>query len=139
MKPDDQQKVADLHQRIRQAQWDLLAMQQSGADQERIAKQQKSIAGLRERLQKLMAATCPAGCPRLSHAGAGPLPGSVGVGCPWGNQPGGNCPRGSGLGRCLGGGWACGRGPGLGMGMWGGVCPWSLPLASPPPAAPKAP
>ena len=126
MKAKDQQKVADLHQRIRQGQWDLYALQQSGADQERIAQTGKAVAALRDRLHQVLAATRPATCPFGGQPPVGQSAAPLGLGCPWGNQPGVGCA------------WGCGRGVGRGMGLgmggwWGGVCLWK-----PPPAAPKA-
>jgi len=140
--PADQQRVADLHRQIRQGQWDLFAMQQSGADPEKIAGKQKEIAGLRDQLHNVMVATRPATCPRAGRPIAGQGAGPLGTGCPWGNQPGAGCPWGVGPGGGLGGRWGCGMGMGRGMGMgiggrWGGVCPWTPPPAASAPAEPQ--
>ncbi len=105
MSPDSRQKVADLHNKVRQGQWDLCAMQQSGADPAKIAAKQRDLTQLRERLQKTMLTTAPATCPRLGQ------PGTPGPG-----------------------GWGCGMGRGMGCGMWGGTCPWAQPPASAPQA-----
>jgi hypothetical protein len=126
MKPDDQQRVANLHQKIRQGQWDLYQLQRSGADQAKTTAKEKAIAGLRDQLHKVMVATRPATCPLGTQAGA-PVtpPASPAAVCPWGNQPGAGCPWGGpGPGR------GCGMGMGRGMGgRWGGACPWVQPSA----------
>jgi len=98
----DQQKAVDLHQKIRQTQWELFGPQQQGADPAVFAQKQKAIADLRDSLHKLMVATQPTNCLWYGQAGTALRTG-----------------MGPGAGR------GC-RGCGMG-GRWGGVCPWAQP------------
>ncbi len=101
-------EITEVHQLIRQKQWDLRALQAQGEDTSAL---QAEIGSLRNRLQSLneRAGLC---------TGTGPhafgLNGQRGVG--WGVQQG-YCPRlGNGYGRGAGRGMGYGRGAGFGMG-----------------------
>lgn len=106
---EDRQKVADLHQKIREAQWALWTLQQNGADEQQIEQKQAEIAQLRDQLHKLMI-ELPAG-PGLQagRQGAGP---------------------GFGYGYGAGRGWM-GRRGGRGFGGGRGICPWLQQPAAP--------
>jgi hypothetical protein len=90
----DQQKVTNLHQQIRQAQWDLWTLQSQKAAPDAVKAQEGKVLKLRGELAKLMTGLPP--CPAYQ----------AGQGMP---------PQGAGLGP------GRGRGPGYGRGAG---CPW---------------
>jgi hypothetical protein len=102
MTPSDRQQVADLHQAIRRAQWEVVGLRLNEADPTTLAAKTQRLAELRDRLHKVMAATRPATCPLVD--------------CP---APGGRC------------GWGCCLGQGAGAGRRAN-CPWRQPTGSPP-------
>ncbi len=107
-------KVTDLHQKIRQAQWELWTLKAAEKpEQKKIEAKTKEVLRLREQLAKLMT-ELPAG-PCFQAGQAGTTPPAAGMG------------RGMGMGPCgMGmGPFAGARGFGrAGGGRWMGACPW---------------
>jgi len=107
--PEAAQKAADLHQKVRQAQWDLWNLQAQKAEADQIEKKRAEVLRLRGELGKLMT-DLPAG--PCFQAGSATPPGAAGLGLG----------RGMGRGPC-GMGLGYGRGRGRGMGQGRGACP----------------
>jgi hypothetical protein len=104
-------KISDLHQKIRQAQWDLWTLQAAEKpEQKKIESKTKEVLRLREQLAKTMTELPAAPCFQAGQAGT--TPPTVGMG--WGRGP---CALGYGP-------FAGGRGFGRGGGRWMGACPW---------------
>ncbi|MBM3476206.1 MAG: hypothetical protein FJX75_23285 [Armatimonadetes bacterium] len=112
---EDQQKVTNLHQKVRQAQWDLWNLQDQNADAKKIEQKRAEVLRLHGELAKLMT-DLPAG--PCFRSGAGAPPANVGAGGGLGRGP---CGMGLGFGR--GGGRGMGYGRGGGWGARGG-CPY---------------
>jgi hypothetical protein len=102
---EDRQQVSSLHQKVRQAQWDLWNLQAQNADAKKIEQKRAEVFRLHGELAKLMT-DLPAG--PCFRSGAATPPAAVGGGL-------GRGPCGMGLGR--------GGGRGMGYGRGGG-CPY---------------
>ena len=104
--PEDAQKAANLHQQVRQAQWDLWNLQSQKADAKKVEQKRAEVLRLRGELAKLMT-DLPAG--PCFQAGA--------------TQPQYGLGRGMGLGPCgMGLGYGRGGGRGMGFGRGAGAC-----------------
>ncbi|MBM3498182.1 MAG: hypothetical protein FJX74_05880 [Armatimonadetes bacterium] len=110
LSPEDAQKIADLHQKVRQAQWDLWSLQTGKAEEKRVEQKRAEVLRLRGELAKLMT-DLPAG-PCFQAGNATPPPGAgLGLG------------RGIVRGPCgMGGGFGRGAGRGMGYGRGAGMC-----------------
>lgn len=96
--PQEQQdKVTDLHQKVRQAQWELWTLKSADKpEQKKIEAKTKEVLRLREQLAKIMTELPAAPCFQAGQAGT--------------------TPPTAGMGRGMG---PCGMGMGPGMGMMG--------------------
>ncbi|MGQ9731453.1 MAG: hypothetical protein ACUVX8_09280 [Candidatus Zipacnadales bacterium] len=70
--PQDQQKIADLHQKIRTAQWELWTLKSQNADQKKIEQKTTEVLKLRGELAKIMTNLPPGPCYQLSQGGTAP-------------------------------------------------------------------
>lgn len=106
---EDVERIADLHQKIRQAQWELWTLKAQNADPDKIERKQNEVLRLRGELAKIMTNLPPGPC--FQAGGTPPQPGAG---------------LGFGMGRR-----ARAMAPGRGGG-WGGFgwC-WRLPSQTP--------